>query len=357
MKTIKYEDLTNLLTINNYNNNIPGTGFFELTPLCNLDCKMCYVHLNDPSVKNKMLSGAQWIAIMQEAIEHGMTRACLSGGEAMTHPDFLDIYMFLINNGIAVQLKTNGILLDQMMDVFKKYPPVIIDVSLYGCDSESYLAVTGVDAHERVVSNIQKVIDNGLSIRLMITPSEQMFPYIEKVMRLADSFGVSVIITEFLLNPNDNTGRSKESFAISDNAFEEINRLKDEIFDPKDIARDEYEPDDSAEIKVRTLEKGLRCLAGRGTFAINWDGTMSPCVNFPRTIVLAEPMKTGFADAWKKINESVRNYEWPKKCHSCDINSRCNFCPVKHSKVIHLHQCDETVCNFVRSKINRKMKG
>lgn len=357
MKTIKYEELTNRLTEYNFKNNIPGTGIFELTPLCNLNCKMCYVHLNDPSVKNKLLSGSQWIKIMQEAIDNGMTRACLTGGEAMTHPDFLEIYMFLINNGVAVQLKTNGILLDKMMNVFLNYPPIIIDVSLYGCDSESYLAVTGVDAYERVVSNIQKVIDNELKIRLAITPSEQMSPYIERVLRLADSFGVSVIITDFLINPNDNTGRSKETYALSDIAFEEINRLKDEIFDPKDIAKDEYEPEDGAEIKVRPLERGLRCLAGRGMFTINWDGTMSPCVSFPRSIVLAEPMKTGFADAWKKINESVRNFEWPEKCHSCDINSRCNFCPVKHSKMIHLHQCDETACNYVRNTINRNTKG
>ena len=39
---------------------IPWSGSFELTPLCNLDCKMCYVHLQDPSVKHQMLSGEQW---------------------------------------------------------------------------------------------------------------------------------------------------------------------------------------------------------------------------------------------------------------------------------------------------------
>ena len=51
---------------------IPYHGSFELTPLCNLDCKMCYVHLQDPSVKHRMLSGKQWLSIIQQAIDEGM---------------------------------------------------------------------------------------------------------------------------------------------------------------------------------------------------------------------------------------------------------------------------------------------
>jgi len=354
LKTIKYEELVNRLIEYDWKNNIPGTGFFELTPYCNLDCKMCYVHLQDPSVKEKMLSGKQWIALIQEAIEHGMTRACLSGGEAMTHPDFLEIYMFLINSGVAVQVKTNGILLEeQMLEVFKKYPPLMLDVSLYGCDSESYIAVTGVDAYERVVSNIQTVLDNKLNTRIMITPSEYVMPWIEQVMRLADSFGVSVMLTDFLIHPNDNTGRSKEDYDIDDSQFEMIDRLKYEIFNEEDLAKDEYEPDIEMEAAMSTMSSGLRCLGGRGMFTINWDGTMSPCVSFPRDIVVGEPLITGFDASWKKINEAVRNYEIPQNCHTCEIQNKCNYCPVKHSRFSPVSRCDEQVCNYLRNRNNR----
>lgn len=357
METIKHEDFVNLLTKYNRENDIPGVGLFELTPLCNLDCKMCYVHLQDSSLKEMLLPGNQWIFLMKEAIEHGMTRAILSGGEAMTHPDFLDIYMFLINNGVEVQVKTNGILLDgERLEVFKKYPPIMIDVSLYGCDSESYLAVTGVDASERVVSNIKTAIDSKLHVSIVVTPSEYMMPWVESVMRLADSFQVSVTITDFLINPNDNTGRNKEAYDLSIRQYEQIDRLQNEIFDPKDLEKDDYEQDEDAEKEVPAKERGLGCLGGRGLFAINWDGTMSPCVSFPREIVLAAPLKTGFDMAWKKINEAVKQYELPKKCRDCSISRRCNFCPVKHSKTAHLHQCDEAVCEYLIAYHYRKME-
>ena len=54
METIKHEDFVNLLTKYNRENDIPGVGLFELTPLCNLDCKMCYVHLQDSSLKEEV---------------------------------------------------------------------------------------------------------------------------------------------------------------------------------------------------------------------------------------------------------------------------------------------------------------
>jgi len=65
-----------------FKQDVPLNGNFELTPLCNLDCKICYVHLQDPSVRHRMLSGEQWIALMQQAIDRGMMVALLTGGEA-----------------------------------------------------------------------------------------------------------------------------------------------------------------------------------------------------------------------------------------------------------------------------------
>lgn len=349
MEKIKYKDFLNKLTEYNYKNNIPGTGFFELTPLCNLDCKMCYVHLQDPSVKGRMLTGGQWIDLMEDAIQHGMIRACLSGGEAMTHPDFWDIYMYLINQGIPVHLKTNGILLnEQTIGKLKKYPPEWIDVSLYGCNPESYIEVTGVNAFEQVVININNTLEARLPLQIAITPSKYMEPWIEDVMKLADSFDVSVVISNFLIDPNENTDRQKNSFALSADEYKAIDKLKDAIFPAENIKKDEYEPDDENPYSMSPdSRKGLRCLAGRGMFCMNWDGTMSPCVSFPRSIIVAEPMKTGFEKAWEIINDGVKNYEIPEQCIDCEICARCVFCPVKHSKVAYLHQCDRDVCQYL----------
>ena len=67
---------------------VPINVTLELTSRCNFNCKMCYVHLQDPAVRQRLLSGEQWIAIMDGAVRQGMISALLTGGEALTHPDF-----------------------------------------------------------------------------------------------------------------------------------------------------------------------------------------------------------------------------------------------------------------------------
>ena len=138
MNTINYNQFIHDATKVAREHDTPISGSFELTPLCNLDCKMCYVHLTDPTVKQRMLSGDEWISLMGQAISHGMMIALLTGGEAMTHPDFWQIYSYLIDRGVSILLKTNGVLLNaETVARLLEYPPLSIDVSLYGCDGES----------------------------------------------------------------------------------------------------------------------------------------------------------------------------------------------------------------------------
>ena len=68
MDKLPYREFLAMIQERTREADIPYIGSFELTPLCNLDCKMCYVHLQDPSVKQRMLSGEQWISLIQQAI-------------------------------------------------------------------------------------------------------------------------------------------------------------------------------------------------------------------------------------------------------------------------------------------------
>jgi len=329
---------------------VPYSGSFELTPLCNLDCKMCYVHLQDPSVKHRMLSGEQWLSIIQQAIDEGMMEALLTGGEAMTHPAFWDIYMYLLNHGIVTQVKTNGILLnEEAIKRFQQYPPYKLDISLYGCDSESYVAVTGVDAYEQVVRNIRLAIDAGLTIQIMVTPSSYMSPWTERVMQLAKSFNVSVMVNSMLFEPHENTGRKKADFDLTLEEDMNIKEKTKEMLPPLYDAAD-HEFFMKRRNRPMLSDKGLYCDAGRSGFAVNWDGVLLPCLSFPRDVVCARPLRDGFRQAWSEVNEAVKNYEVPMACHSCELNDKCHYCPMYHPKGAAKHQCDPDFCNNLKAK-------
>lgn len=174
-------------------------------------------------------------------------------------------------------------------------------------------------------------------------------------MQLARSFYVSVMVNDYLIEPNDNTGRSKADFDIS---LEENIRIREKR---KELFSSGYSTGDHEFFMKRRnrpmlSDKGLYCDAGRSGFAVNWDGVMVPCLSFPRDVVCAYPLCDGFHEAWHEVNEAVKNYEIPQACHSCELNDKCHYCPMNHQKVAAKHQCDPDFCNHlkVRYKAFRK---
>lgn len=151
----RYETVRRFLNFKARDKGVPISGSFELTPLCNLDCKMCYVHLNKEQMQGKdLLTTEQWKDIMQQAIDAGMMYARLTGGECLTYPGFRELYQFLRNAGIETVILSNGILMDEEMTAFlKENPPAAIQISLYGADEDAYERVTG----KRCFSQVKKI--------------------------------------------------------------------------------------------------------------------------------------------------------------------------------------------------------
>ena len=349
MNTINYNRFIREAMKTAREHDTPITGSFELTPLCNLDCKMCYVHLSDPAVRERMLSGGAWIALMEQAIAHGMLIALLTGGEALTHPDFKKIYMYLIEKGVSVQVKTNGILLNKdMIDLFTEYPPYVVDVSLYGCDGASYKAVTGHDVFETVTANVRAAIAAGLHLRLMITPSAYMLPWVDRIMEYAKTLGADdVKVNLLLMEANPDTGRSMTDFGLSPVENACIHRRYRELF-PREIkSQTEEEAELLGEIpedEPHILPRGLYCNGGRTGFAVNWDGTMGPCIDFPRDVICADVKRVGFASAWREVNRGVKDYAVPEECRTCTYNTKCHYCPTQHKSVAAQRLCDNAAC-------------
>ena len=349
MITVSYNKFLHEATRIARENDTPISGYFELTPLCNLDCKMCYVHLSDPAVKERMLSGDQWIGFMEQAIAHGMLNAVLTGGECLTHPDFKQIYMYLIGQGVSVRIKSNGILLNRdMITLFTDYPPYVVDISLYGCDGESYKAVTGYDVFETVTTNIRTAIAAGLHLRLMVTPSAYMLPWVDRVMEYAKTFGADdVIVDAMLMEANPDTGRSMEDYGLSLEENARIHRKYRDMFHctPKSEAEKETKPIGVIpENAPHILPSGLYCNGGRTAFSMNWDGAMGPCLDFPRDVISADVRTIGFEAAWREVNRGVKEYTVPEDCHTCSHNTKCHYCPSRHRTVAARHQCDAASC-------------
>jgi len=81
--------------------------------------------------------------IGREAVELGAFWCLITGGEPLLRKDFADIYLCLKNKGLLVSVFTNATLLNRdHIELFKKYPPRDIEVSVYGVTPETYESVT-----------------------------------------------------------------------------------------------------------------------------------------------------------------------------------------------------------------------
>lgn len=73
-----------------YERKVPFKGVFELTPRCNFNCNMCYVHLKPDEIPKvgREFTKEEWIAVAREAQKAGTIELTLTGGGAFCAPGF-----------------------------------------------------------------------------------------------------------------------------------------------------------------------------------------------------------------------------------------------------------------------------
>lgn len=337
----RYEAVRKFLNFRARDNGIPISGSFELTPLCNLDCKMCYVHLNKAQMQGaKLLSVDQWKQIMQQAIDAGMMYARLTGGECLTYAGFRELYLFLREQGIETVILTNGLLLDEEMTIFlQKHPPAAIQVSLYGAGEDTYEQVTGKRVFSLVMENLRRVKEAGLPLTIAVTPSEYMTDA-EQILGLLCEEKFPFNINAGILPPRSETGRGLAD--ATQDTYISILRLSSRMKGKELLVEGAPEglPDPGGEQKLPVF--GVTCGAGRSGFAIDWHGDMRPCNNFP--CVGENVLDLGFREAWRRTNDTATNFPLPVECQECAYKSVCKHCVADHAAGAPVGHASPAVC-------------
>lgn len=327
---------------------IPVTGTFELTPLCNLNCKMCYVHLNAEKLqasKQRLLTGEQWLHIMKQAVDEGMMYATLTGGEALAHPDFDKIYLYLQSQGVEIEVKSNGLLLDnERMAFFKAHPPREIAISLYGSNDDVYEKVTGKRCFQQVMDAIRRVKSSGIELHVSITPNRHMLGDISTVLELLDSLDIHYGINSGLIQPRKETGRNLGDQDLTTEEYIELYKNQAAAHGkPLTPSCDRDIPKPPSNAKPIT---GLPCGAGRNSFSIHWDGKMYPCLSLPD--VGADVTSVPFSTAWKLVHTAVKKHFFPGECMTCELRSICTPCVVMHASDGYAEHANPVICQRSR---------
>lgn len=324
---------------------VPFSGQFELTPLCNLDCKMCYVHLNKGQLNGaSLLPGEWWKNLAYQAHSLGMMNAVLTGGECLTYPEFDDVYLYLRKLGVKVLIKTNGVLLNkERITFFTKYPPRGIIISLYGSTNHVYHKVTGHAVFDTVYDNLLQLVKASFPVSIAITPNEYMYDDIKNIISLTSQLNIPFSVNSMLFPPRKETGRELND--LSADKYVEIFKLLRQEDSHKIISSTEGEVKECDIID--TPKVGLSCSAGRSFFHVNWNGVMTGCSNLDSLSV--NLLENEFATAWKLINDDALSYILPIECNKCEYNNLCFNCTAYRQNRNDRGHCNPEVCE--RTKI------
>ena len=326
---------------------IPIVGHYELTACCNLDCKMCFIHNADTNaLRKRELSTETWKRIFDEAYDMGLFFATLSGGECLLRPDFQELYLHLWNKHVKVTVLTNGTLItDEYIDFFKKYPPDIVRISMYGCSEEGYLRVTGHKGFEKVVSAIRKLREAGIRVGVVVTPSSYMKEEFIDIRRFCIENKFPCQSNSFQLLKNREHPDKDDHFLSMDEIIE-LSKAQHEL-EGKTLTPMDCTPEPGGNSTV--APKGLVCNAGAGAVVVSWDGRMYPCVMLP--VGNISLLEMSYAEAWEKTKEAVQEMLLGMECVGCPYDKTCNKCPAVRLTGLYTGHCEPDVCELTRKLV------
>jgi len=158
---------------------------FYLTDRCNSRCVTC-----DYWRHGRLDVSLQSIAALLPDLRKLHTRvALLSGGEPLMNPEWRAIAALLRDAGLRVWLLTAGLALAKHAADAAALCETIT-VSLDGTQADTYRAIRGLDAFDKVCEGIRAVVSRGASVGLRVTLQRANYPELERFVGLAHELGV-----------------------------------------------------------------------------------------------------------------------------------------------------------------------
>ena len=312
----------------------PISGTFELSPLCNMDCKMCYIKMSKEKQESiaRLRTKEEWIELAQNAKEKGMLFLLLTGGEPFLVKDFKELYIELHKMGFCISINSNGTMIDEdVIEWLKHYPPMRINMTLYGASDETYGRLcNNPNGFTQVTKAISLLKENNIQVKLNCSVTPYNKDDLKYIIRFAEEHDLIVQATSYMFPPlrKDETKIGQnDRFTAEDAAFygayisaysNGFDRFK-EYIESGQLAL--YDADDDCGV---VEGDHMRCRAGITSFWMTWEGKMLPCGMIPDEG--KDPWEVGFDEAWENAKNIVNEIKLPVKCAGCGKKDECRAC-------------------------------
>lgn len=317
---------------------MPISGTFELSPLCNFSCRMCYVRKTAAEVKahpRPMLTYDQWLRIARRAKEQGLLFLLLTGGEPLLWPRFWELYAELVDMGMLVAINTNGSLIDDAaIEQFRRRPPRRVNITLYGGCDETYERLCGVKGvFGKVDRAIRSLKAAGIPMKLNCSLTPDNAADLERITAYAKEKDIHLDLATYMFPPirrDPDAIGVNERFTPEQTAHHRLRGIA--LQQGEDACRaflervklGNAEPPGLEEACYDPIDGKVRCRAGSASFWVTWDGWLTACGMMPEPKV--DLTGREFPDAWRELTAATAALRLSGVCSRCENRQICHPC-------------------------------
>lgn len=190
--------------------NLPETIFWSVTTQCNNSCSYCYA-----AKKLKRISLKRALSVIELFKQAGVKRVVITGGEPLLHPNIDEIIKKIAQNGIVVNLDTNGDYFWRHKDIILQYVDFLGLPIDYASGDRSYRKNGNFENNMRILkffsTNHYKT-----RIRVGTVVTKQNLSDLPSIFKLLQGFKIDLWkIYQFI--PMGVLGRKNESELLIDN--------------------------------------------------------------------------------------------------------------------------------------------
>ena len=315
---------------------IPIMCSFELLPVCNLSCKMCYVRKSMDHVRaNGGLKDADWwLELARAGAEQGLLYPLLTGGEPFLHPQFDRILSGMIDMGLQVSINTNGTLIDRKWaEYLSIHRPTRINLTLYGASEDAYQQLCGNgDAFRQVREAVALLKEYRIPLKFNASITPENIADLPAMIDYAREQDCPIQVATYMFPPlrrdsslvGQNQRLSPEDAAL---ARVTADYLQNEpLWFAAQTARfREFIPLERRPWEMgQGSEEGMRCRAGLCSLWVDWQGNFSNCGMYPSVAIPGEP--ASFRELWEQIVRDTALVRYHAACFGCPNRPICHPC-------------------------------
>lgn len=306
---------------------------WELTLGCTLNCMHCGSRAG--KARPDELSIAECISIADQLVSLGCKEVTLIGGEVFLMPGWDRLSAYLVDNGLAVNVVSNGYMIGRPeIEQIKRAKLINIGISIDGM-AASHNRVRGrSDAFQRIENTLSLLKQEGIKVGAITSLMQFNCCDLEDLYTFLSENGVEVWQIQ-LVSPMGNMVHNNQTIKNPD----QVRKILDFIRDKNRnrgmvvIAADSlgYFDDNEAYVRGRSslISCWGGCAAGISSIFIDSIGNVKGCGALYSDVFIEGNLRNkSLSEIWNSENTFVFNRKFTTdlltgKCRKCEVGDEC----------------------------------